>query len=114
METLIRIRKGDTCIVACDNSLIYAIALEDFIGVKKDGEDYYEYPSIFRFISVDHVSAKWTWTYTSFKRRLEYDKIQSDHINGQYVHSRVVSYPMNLLSKEKQKSITEFKTKFKL
>lgn len=114
METLIRIRKGDTCIVACDNSLIYAIALEDFIGVKKDGEDYYEYPSIFRFISVDHVSAKWTWTYTSFKRRIGYDKIQSDHITGQYVDSRVAPYPTNLLSKEIQKSITEFKTKFNL
>lgn len=114
MKTQIRVRKGDTCVVACDNSLIYAIALEDFIGVKKDGEDYYEYPSIFRFMSVDSASAKWSWTYKSFKRRLEYDKIASDHITGQYVHSRVLPYSMNLLSKEIQKSITEFKTKFNL
>lgn len=114
METQIRVRKGDTCVVACDNSLIYAIALEDFIGRKKYKEDYYEYPSIFRFISVDSVSTRWSWTYSSFKRRLEYDKIYSDHITGQYVHSRILAYPMNLLSKEIQKSITEFKTKFKL
>lgn len=114
METQIRVRKGDTCIIASDNSLIYAIALEDFIGVKKDGEDHYEYPSIFRFMSVDIVSAKWGWIYSSFKRRIGYDKIQSDHITGKYVHSRVVAYPTNLLSKEIQKSITEFKTKFKL
>ena len=114
METLIRVRKGDTCVIACSNSLYYALALEDFIGIKEDKEDHYKYPSIFRFITVDSVCTHWSWSYTSFKRRLEYDKIQSDHINGQYVHSRIAPYPMNLLSKEKQKSITEFKTKFKL
>jgi hypothetical protein len=112
METLIRVRKGDTCIVACNNSLYYAIALENFIEIKADGV--HSWPTIFRFITVDAVSAKWDWTYSSFKRRIGYDKIQSDHITGQYVHSRVAPYPTNLLSKEIQESITEFKTKFNL
>lgn len=114
METQILVRKGDTCVVSCNNNLYYALALEDFIGRKEKGEDQYQYPSIFRFIYVDSVSGRWNWTYSSFKRRIGYDKIQSDHITGQYVHSRVVAYPINLLSKEIQKSITEFKTKFKL
>lgn len=114
METQIRIRKGDTCVVSCNNNLYYALALEDFIGRKDKGEDQYQYPSIFRFIYVDCVSERWNWTYSSFKRRIGYDKIMSDHITGQYVHSRVLPYPTDLLSKEIQKSITEFKTKFKL
>lgn len=114
METLIRVRKGDTCVVSCNNNLYYALALEDFIRRKYKGEDQYQYPSIFRFIYVDSVSGRWNWTYSSFKRRIGYDKIQSDHITGQYVDSRVAPYPMDLLSKEIQKSITEFKTKFNL
>lgn len=114
METQIRVRKGDTCVVSCNNNLYYALALEDFIGRKDKGEDQYQYPSIFRFIFVNSVSGRYNWTYSSFKRRIEYDKIVSDHITGQYVHSRVLPYSMNLLPKEIQKSITEFKTKFKL
>ncbi len=35
METQIRVRKGDTCIVVCNNAMYYAIALEDLIATKE-------------------------------------------------------------------------------
>ena len=114
METLIRVRKGDTCIVVSNNSMHYAIALEDLIATKETKNDRYIYPEIFRFIYVACVSRTETWTYSSFITRTGYDEIYSNHITGNFIQYRVLSYPMNLIPKEIQKSITEFKTKFKL
>lgn len=116
METQIRVRKGDTCIVVCNNAMYYAIALEDLIAKKGTKNDRYIYPEIFRFIYVACTSREnaWNWTYSAFKNRTGYDKIYSNHIIGSFIQYRVLPYPMNLIPKEIQKSITEFKTKFKL
>jgi hypothetical protein len=115
METLIRVRKGDTCIVACNNAMYYAIALEDLIATKETKNDRYTYPEIFRFIYVACVSSRTnTWIYSSFKARTGYDKIYSNHMTGSFIQYRVLAYPMNLIPEEIQKSITEFKNKFKL
>ncbi len=114
METLIRIRKGDTCVVSCNNKLYYALAIENFIGTKPNDQSFYTYPEIFRFIYIKNVSDRNNWCFNSFKRRFEYDYLYSDHITGQYIGERVIPYPMNLLSMEIQKLINEFKTKFKL
>jgi len=114
METLIRVRKGDTCIVVCNNAMYYAIALEDLIATKETKNDRYIYPDIFRFIYVACVSRNTTWAYSSFITRTGYDKIYSNHMTGSFIQYRVLPYPMNLIPKEIQKSITEFKTKFKL
>lgn len=112
METLIRIRKGDTCVVSCNNHLYYILALENLIEVKADGV--HSYPTIFRFIYVDSTSSRWSWVKTSFNRRLEYDKLYSDHITGKNILERVIPYPTNLLPMETQKQIEKFKTKFNL
>ena len=113
METLIRVRKGDTCVITTNNTMYYAIALEDLIARKNTDNDSF-YPSIFRFITVESISGRWAWVNSSFIRRTSYDKIHSDHITGNYVSDRVMPYPINLLPKETQKQIEKFKTKFNL
>lgn len=114
MKTLIRVRKGDTCIVVSGNSMYYALALEDLIATKETKNDIYTYPEIFRFIYVACVSRTNTWMYSAFKARTGHDRIYSNHMTGSFIEYRVLAYPMNLIPKEIQKSITEFKTKFNL
>jgi hypothetical protein len=115
METLIRVRKGDTCVVVSNNYLFYALALEDLVATKETQNNSFTYPTIFRFTYVESVSPKnRSWINQSFIRRTEYDEIYSDHITGSNVGERVMPYPTNLLSKETQKQIEKFKTKFKL